>query len=816
MTAPIDPKQFLAHIRDRCEQDFRFFVRYFFKHQKGARFQFSEHHDLIVDALMRVHLGETQNLIINCPPRYSKAIDCATPMWTPGGWVSAGDIQVGDRLLGSNGQWTTVIGVHPQGVKPAYNVRFSDGASLVACGDHRWSVRLRDAREKNQWTAPWQVKTTSELIGDLRESDGRKKWRIPVLNDQNNKDADLPIDPYLLGCWLGDGHTHYAAITTMDKEIVNAFAEYDPKPHTHQSSGKAITYGLRKGFVTKLRSLGVLKNKHIPSCYMLASHSQRMALLQGIADTDGWVGAANGQQGIASSNQRLSDDIRSLVNSLGGVWRGHTEQPPKGRPSHKTFLSMPAGDVAFRLPRKVKHIRQRVERNMPRRFVDSISPVTPREMVCFTVDAEDSLFCAGRDFVVTHNTELVVVMFVAWCYIRNPRCEFIHLSYADPLVMDNSDRIRAILKSVEFRQLWPHIAIRYSKDSKKAWETEQGGRFYATAAGGSVTGFGAGRMDEVADGTFTFSGCLLIDDPLKPDDARSDAMRGAVNRRWAETIRSRRNRESSTPTIVVMQRIHTDDFTAMLMADTTERWENLVLPAIIDNGKPTERPLWPEKHSIERLRAMRDSADPGTRRAFQAQMMQQPTTPGGELIKGEWFGRYRMAPKLKYRHVYADTAQKTAERNDFTVFADYGLGEDGKLYVLDVLRGKWESPDLKLRAKDFWSARRAYDNGALRKFRVEDKASGTGLIQDLKRDGGIPITGIPRAKDKYTRVLDVQDYIAAGQVMLPEEAPWVSAFIAECEAFSADDTHANDDQVDTLCDAISEMLATKRKGLLDL
>lgn len=484
MTAPIDPAQFLSHIRDRCEQDFRFFVRYFFKHQKGAKFEFSEHHELIVEALMRVHRGETQNLVINCPPRYSK-------------------------------------------------------------------------------------------------------------------------------------------------------------------------------------------------------------------------------------------------------------------------------------------------------------------------------------------TELVVVMFVAWCYVRNPRCEFIHLSYADPLVMDNSDRIRAILKSVEFQQLWPHISIRDNKDSKKAWETGQGGRFYATAAGGSVTGFGAGRMDEVGeDGRFTFSGCLLIDDPLKPDDARSDAMRGAVNRRWPETIRSRRNREASTPTICVMQRIHVDDFAAMLMADTTEKWESLVLPALVDSGKPTERALWPAKHTRERLVALRDSADPATRRAFQAQMQQQPTTPGGELIKGEWFPRYRMPPKMKFRHIYVDTAQKTAERNDYTVFADYGLGEDGKLYVLDVLRGKWESPDLKVKAKDFWEARRADKNGTIRKFRVEDKSSGTGLIQDLKRGGGIPITGIPRGKDKYTRVLDVTDYIASGQVCLPEEAPWVSAFITECEGFTADDTHAHDDQVDTLCDAISEMLAIKRKGLL--
>ena len=148
------PQERLA-ARELARADLYFFTRWMFLQRKGFKWLRSDHHKIICDALMRVYRGECKRLIINVPPRYSKAIDCATPMWTPDGWKRADEVRVGDRLLGSNGQWTSVIGVHPQGVKPAYDVRFSDGSSLVACGDHRWSARLRDKIDSRGWSAPW-------------------------------------------------------------------------------------------------------------------------------------------------------------------------------------------------------------------------------------------------------------------------------------------------------------------------------------------------------------------------------------------------------------------------------------------------------------------------------------------------------------------------------------------------------------------------------------------------------------------------------------------------------------------------------------
>lgn len=401
-------------------------------------------------------------------------------------------------------------------------------------------------------------------------------------------------------------------------------------------------------------------------------------------------------------------------------------------------------------------------------------------------------------------TELAVKLFSAWCYVKNPKCEFIHLSYADILALDNSESIKSVLKSEEFQKLWPHVTIKANKDSKKAWGTEQGGVFYATAAGGPITGFGAGKLDDF-EGDNGFGGAIIIDDPLKPDDAYSDPKRNGVNRRWDETIKSRFN-STKTPCIVIMQRLHEEDFCGTLLKDGEYNFRHLVLPAIVDEGLPTEHALWPQKHSLDALKAMQKKNS----YMFSGQMQQRPSPLGGGILKGSWFGRYTVVPKLKYKAVFIDTAQKAKEHNDYQVAELWGLGEDGYLYLLDVMRDKFEAYELEVKVPDFWNKHRADKNGRLRYMAVEDKSSGTELIQKIRRKikPVIPVREIPRgpAANKLTRVMDVQGYIESGYVKIPEDAPWVHDFVTECEAFTADDTHAHDDQIDPMCDAISQML----------
>lgn len=172
-------------------------------------------------------------------------------------------------------------------------------------------------------------------------------------------------------------------------------------------------------------------------------------------------------------------------------------------------------------------------------------------------------------------TQFCVIDWMARCIARNPKAKFIHLSYSDELALDNSSKCREIVGSSEYQVFWP-IAIKTDSDSKKKWYTKQGGGVYATAAGGAVTGFGAGSLadigidsqDEEFDDFFAggmeesnpnlFYGAIIIDDPIKVEDASSENERTRVNKRLNSTIKSRRN-SRNTPIIIIMQRLHEDD-----------------------------------------------------------------------------------------------------------------------------------------------------------------------------------------------------------------------------------------------------------------
>lgn len=395
-------------------------------------------------------------------------------------------------------------------------------------------------------------------------------------------------------------------------------------------------------------------------------------------------------------------------------------------------------------------------------------------------------------------TEIAVINFMAWCIGNFPDSEFIHASYSSRLAANNSYQCRAVVQSERYAEIFPDVALMNDSKARDEWRTTDSGCVYATGAEGTITGYGAGKLRDY------FGGAIIIDDPHKAGEASSDTMRQNVLDWFQTTIESRCN-SPDTPIIVIMQRLHEEDLTGWLLnGGNGEKWEHLCIPVLdVD-----ENPLWPFKHDREALARM-ESAN---RYVFTGQYMQRPSPIGGGLIKGEWFGRYRVLPKLKQRKIYADTAQKTKERNDFSVFECWGQGEDGKAYLVDMIRGKWEAPELKRRATDFWNKCSADKSSPLRGMVIEDKSSGTGLIQELKNSARIPVKAQPRSTDKLTRVMDAAPYIESGYVMIPEDAPFVSDLVAECESFTADDSHLHDDQIDPMCDAIQDLLATRPRG----
>lgn len=425
-------------------------------------------------------------------------------------------------------------------------------------------------------------------------------------------------------------------------------------------------------------------------------------------------------------------------------------------------------------------------------------------------------------------TEMAVINFIARGLAKHPSSKYIHVSYSDQLASTNSSSVRDVVQLEEYKKLWPTAAkLRKDSAAKKYWFNKKGGGMYAVSSGGAITGFRAGRMVE------DFSGAFIIDDPLKPDDAYSETKRKAVNERFNGTFKSRLAHEK-VPIIVIMQRIHEDDPTGFLLkGGTGEKWHHLCLPfETLDpldekpypeeftHGIPIEvnlptGPLWKYKKSEDDIKLMRTTDPYNTA----SQYDQNPVPLGGALFKSEWWKYYKSGTIIpEYRFITGDTAQEIKEHNDWSVFQCWGVKESN-LYLMDQVRGKWEAPELRRTAKEFWlkhlGSGQAMTTNRLRAMHIEKKSSGSGLIQDLKAltEPPIPIVAIERNRDKVSRSMDMIPYLASGRVFLPEDAPWLSDYKGEFAKFTPMMTHAHDDQIDPTLDAIDIALRpAKKKG----
>lgn len=314
----------------------------------------------------------------------------------------------------------------------------------------------------------------------------------------------------------------------------------------------------------------------------------------------------------------------------------------------------------------------------------------------FVVNSHHDLICRALDRVFNgeitrlminlpprySKTELVVKNFIAKGLAVNPSSKFIHLSYSDDLACDNSEEVRELVKSEAYQEMYPYVKIKQGSDSKKKWYTTEGGGVYATAAGGQVTGFGAGAVDNELDSELEdlteskkFAGAIIIDDPIKPDDANSEAAREKVNMKFETTIRNRVN-SRNTPIIIIMQRLHEHDLCGYLQEIEPDDWEVLSLPAIsYEDGEP--KALWEFKHTLAELQKIKDANST----VFETQYMQNPTPIEG-LMYGA-FKTYDTMPitKTKIRKNYTDTADTGA---DYLCSINYVETEIGN-FVTDVL-----------------------------------------------------------------------------------------------------------------------------------
>ncbi|MEV4390929.1 replicative DNA helicase [Nonomuraea sp. NPDC049607] len=477
-----------------------------------------------------------QMIVVAARPAIGKALALDTPLPTPTGWTTMGEVEVGDELIGADGRPTRVVAATDvMDDRPCYEVEFSDGTVIVADAQHQWRTSSRAARRaaatlpslywtaaaavrrveeardaafghpdrpvthrealetvgeefrnvlhtvqrqvgpmgkvptavggpirSSSWHAPaypagelhsalhtrittpknaattaehQHVVTTEEIAATLRctTADGRPNHAVAVAAPFALAERELPLSPYVLGVWLGDGHSTGARFSTVDPEIIeNIEAEGirvtrvgssiayqmtlpEPAAPTCPDCGRPSS-GLRRcracpldhGTVQGLlRTLGVLGDKHIPAGYLRASEGQRRALLAGLLDSDGHVNAA-GQIQFAVTSRRLAADVHELVLSLGYKATMRTK-PVRGRTEESStcyMISFTTSDKLFRLPRKAARQVDAAHPKTRVRYIVDVRKIESRPVRCVEVDNADHMYLAGRTCIPTHNSTL--------------------------------------------------------------------------------------------------------------------------------------------------------------------------------------------------------------------------------------------------------------------------------------------------------------------------------------------------------------------------------------------------------------------------
>jgi replicative DNA helicase len=363
-----------------------------------------------LDALTNgLHPG--QMIVIAARPALGKALALDTPLPTPAGWTTMGEVAVGDQLIGADGRPVNVVAATEimQG-RPCYEVEFNDGSVIVADAEHQWRTTTRASRrqqaeqhtslyssENAATTATHQgIVTTAQIAATIRDAaDGRLNHAVDVTCPADLPDEDLPFPPYALGVWLGDETSAAAQFTTADPEII---AGIEAEGEAHHGGAQGI-----------LRRMGVLSDKHIPGDYLRASETQRRALLAGLLDTRGNVDK-NGTVQFTVTNCRLATDTLELILSL-GYRATMTTKTVKGRSAESStcyMITLTPADKVFRLTRKLARQSTRAYPTTRCRFITDVRPIPSVPVRCVQVDNADHMYLAGRSWIPTHNSTLAL------------------------------------------------------------------------------------------------------------------------------------------------------------------------------------------------------------------------------------------------------------------------------------------------------------------------------------------------------------------------------------------------------------------------
>ena len=777
--------------------------------RRKALEQYQHHAEPLADFIARVtpkyapipaHLRIVTDLIeetrhrsvfatISMPPRGGKLCADSTPVLTPRGWRTHGDLEIGDELFAPDGTVTRVIDRKPDDMATV-DVIFSDGAIVKVHPEHLWAVKDR-SRSCQQ-----RVVETQEMRSLGLTNKGRARFYVGHTDPIAGTARDLPFEPYFLGLWLGDGNADASKITSHADDAGPLIAELKRRGHSIGARWTHATTGAEQYMVLSDRPKGegvygfFHKTKYVPDVYFAALLEQRRDLLRGLVDSDGTVDP-NGRVSFSNTSVQLVRDVERLVWTLGYRASTTRKEPTLStsgiqgkQPIYTVQWTPHDGERQAWLPRKDRRIKG--VRRM--RAIVEIRDAEPEKGHCIAVDHPSQLYLVGIEQVPTHNTE-TLAHGLAWRTILDPACLNFYATFGDDLSQQTSRRVRAIVRA-------EGCAMDDERQSVNDWRTILQGGLRATSVGGSVTGSGCN------------SGLMVADDLVKGREFAESKLNR--DRAWDWLRDDYMSRlEPGASMIVNMTRWNEDDVIGRLMHDPLGlEWRHIEIPAISDaSGQPVDErsnpdatSYWPGVYDLDALKAIRMRGEYGWWSLYQ----QRPTPRGGGMFKGQWFSDALVdAMPARARWVRSwDLAASTESDSAYTAGALVGLS-DGALFVADVQRGQWGAD-----VRDRKILETAQLDGKHVEIRLPQDPGQAGKSQKphfAKLLHGYKVSFEIETGSKDVRADPYASQCAAGNVHCLRGAPWLRAFVGEHESFPAAKLK---DQVDAMSGAYGMLIGS--------
>ena len=454
-----------------CAKDIIRFTKYFYitslEHGK-EKIKLYRPQKRLVKALVKYRFN-----IILSSRQIGKALDVNTPIPSPDGWKTMGELIDGDRVYDTNGGVCNVVKAHNVLYnRNCYELKFDNGETIIADEGHRWFTQTKTDRSKKSKNKG-SVKTTKDIVDTIKKW-GESNHRIKLPNALKGEHKNLPIDPYLLGYWLSDGRSNASRIWSHTDDaydfVENIKENYVSVKHSKENTYRIDIKGKNKrdpnSFYMQLKNNNLFNNKHIPFEYLYASKEQRLALIQGILDADGHI-TKKGRCELSLSNKKLFDDCVKLLQTMG--YKLHISvRKTKCNDSHR--VGFVTTDNVFKLKRKADRLPTKIREDATHLYIVSAKKIATRPVRCITVDSENSLFLCGNTYIPTSNTT-VTTIYALWVACFNKDKTIL-------IVANKEDTAKEILLRIKmaYEQLpnwlkpgveeWAKTEVKFTNDSR--------------------------------------------------------------------------------------------------------------------------------------------------------------------------------------------------------------------------------------------------------------------------------------------------------------------------------------------------------------